>query len=66
MNRNRIKSSKEINEFITTLFEALSEEKAKRSEDTLKTSADQNTIAVLTENIHVLNVITLLELDKSE
>ena len=54
MNRSRIKSSKEINELITVLFETLAEEKTKRNEDTIKSKADQNTIAVLTENIHVI------------
>lgn len=54
MNRSRIKSSKEINELITVLFESLSEEKAKKIEDKLKSKVDQDTISVLKENIHVL------------
>jgi len=54
MNRSRIKSSKEVNEFITALFEILANEKARRNEEQLKNSADQNTITVLTENIHVI------------
>jgi hypothetical protein len=42
-----------VNELITVLFETLANEKAKRSDDQLKNSADKNTITVLTENIHV-------------
>lgn len=61
-----MKTVSEINDFITVLFEVLTEEKLKRFDERAKQKENEDTIASLHETIKVSCIDYRLEFDKDK